>query len=49
MFGIQGLLGYLLLVVVLVTCLVVIGYEALVVQQEQATNYYTVEAPENAR
>ncbi len=49
MFGLHGLFGYLLLVVVLVSCLGILGYEALVVQQEQATNYYTVDAPDSSR
>ena len=43
MFGIQGLVGFLILVVVLISALIGLGTEAWLVQKEQATNYYTVE------
>ncbi len=43
MFGIQGLVGFLILVVVLVSALIGLGTEAWLVQKEQATNYYSVE------
>jgi hypothetical protein len=49
MFGIQGILGYLILVVVLVSVLVGLGTEAWKVQREQAANYYTVESEATAR
>ena len=47
MFGIQGLVGFLILVVVLVSALIGLGTEAWLVQKEQATNYYSVEQRKN--
>ncbi|MBC8259491.1 MAG: DUF4006 family protein [SAR324 cluster bacterium] len=43
MYGLQGLLAFLILVVTLVSIVAGLGYKALVVQQENATNYYQAE------
>jgi hypothetical protein len=43
MFGIQGLGAYLILVLALVLIWIGLGYEALQVQRDNATNYYSIE------
>lgn len=49
MFGIHGLGGFIVLVLVLVACLIGLSYQATVVQQDNATNYYTIEQHEQSQ
>ena len=43
LFGINGLAGFLLAVVVLLSVVGILGTCAILTQQEQATNYYKIE------
>jgi hypothetical protein len=45
LFGVNGLLGYLVAVVLLLSIVFVFGMNAVAVQKREATNYYKMENP----
>jgi len=42
MYGLNGLLGYIIIIVVLLSILFILGYNALKIQQRESTNYYKI-------
>lgn len=45
LFGINGLLGYVVAVVLLLSIVFIFGSNAVATQKSQATNYYKIENP----
>ncbi len=45
LFGVNGLLGYLVAVVLLLSIVFVLGMTAVGIQKSEATNYYKIENP----
>lgn len=43
LFGINGILGLLIAVVLLLVVVFLLGYQGIVIQKEQASNYYTID------
>lgn len=45
LFGLNGLVGYIIAVVLLLTVVFILGSNGVAIQKANATNYYTVENP----
>jgi len=45
LFGVNGLLGYLVAVVLLLSIVFIFGMNAVGIQKREATNYYKIENP----
>ncbi|MCE3038812.1 DUF4006 family protein [Helicobacter anatolicus] len=43
LFGINGILGLLIAVVLLLVVVFLLGYQGIMIQKEQASNYYTID------
>lgn len=43
LFGLNGITGLLLAVVLLLVIVFALGYKSILVQQDQATNFYTID------
>ncbi|MCE3039691.1 DUF4006 family protein [Helicobacter anatolicus] len=43
LFGINGILGLLIAVVLLLIVVFLLGYQGIMIQKEQASNYYTID------